>query len=235
MPGSPLTVDLALLVRRNVALEPDETALRRQPLAQFLGVDIGQVRGEEFGRFVDVDEPARLGVERGYAHVGRQDLAVAVEDVRTRGGDRVAGHEAMYGVLLATAKHDEPHRDHGIDRGESENGEADARPRLGAAIDVPAVEQLADQPLPPRDFGASALAGRPAARNVSAVALIVAALQLRRRDCRAGRRAWRRVRDWFRRPKRSGRAEGAGSSRFSIMPPIGSVLAVTSCGARSGR
>ena len=98
--GQSLTVYFALLLGRDVALEPDEAALGRQPLAQLLGVEIGQVRGEQFGRFVDVDEPARFGVERRHAHVGRQNFAVAIENVGARGGDGVAGDDAMNGVLV---------------------------------------------------------------------------------------------------------------------------------------
>ena len=151
--GQSLTVNFALLLRRDVALEPDEAALGRQPLAQILGVDIGQVGGQELGCLVDVDQPARLGIERGHAHVGRQDLAVAIQDVGTRGRDGVAGDHALHGMLVGlNREHYEPHGDHGIDERESENGEADARPRFGAAIEVLAVEQLADEPLPPRDF-----------------------------------------------------------------------------------
>ena len=88
--GQALAINFALLLGRDVALEPDETAFRRQPFAQFGGVEIGQVGGQQFGRLVDVDQAARLGVERRHAHVGRQHLAVAVENVGARGGDGVA-------------------------------------------------------------------------------------------------------------------------------------------------
>ena len=42
--GNAEPVDLALLLRRDLALEPDEAALGRKPFAQFLGVEIGQRR-----------------------------------------------------------------------------------------------------------------------------------------------------------------------------------------------
>ena len=148
-----LTVDFTLLLGRDVALEPDEAALGRQPLAQILGVDIGQVGGQELGRLIDVDKPARLGVERGHPNVGRQNLAVAIEDVGTRRRDGVAGHHALHGMLVGLNREQyEPCGDHGIDECEGENGEANARPRFGAAVEVLAVEQLADEPLPPGDF-----------------------------------------------------------------------------------
>jgi hypothetical protein len=43
-----------------------------------------------FHRLVDIDQPFRLAEQRGGLHVGRQHLAVAVEDVGPRGRDRVA-------------------------------------------------------------------------------------------------------------------------------------------------
>ena len=118
-------------------LSQTKPRLRRQPLAQFGGVEIGQVGGEQFDRFVDVDEPARLGVERGHAHVGRQDFAVAVEDVGARGRDGVAGDDAMAVRLVGgDREHDEPHGDDGVDGGEGEDRQPDAGPRLGGAIDI---------------------------------------------------------------------------------------------------
>ena len=87
-------MDLGALLRRDLALEPDEAALGRQPLAQLGRVEVGQHRGEQFDRLVDVDDAVRLGEQRGRAHVGRQDLAVAVEDVGPRGRHRVGGVSA---------------------------------------------------------------------------------------------------------------------------------------------
>ena len=89
MPGMPEAVDLRPLQRRDLAPEPDEPPLRCQPLAQLGGVGIGHDRGEQFGCLVDVDDAVRLGEQRGHAHVGRQHLAVAIEDVGSSGGDRV--------------------------------------------------------------------------------------------------------------------------------------------------
>ena len=65
-----------------------------------VGIEIGQVGGQKLDRLVDVDQPARFGVERGHAHVGRQHLAVAVENVRTRRRDGVAGTDAMRGAAV---------------------------------------------------------------------------------------------------------------------------------------
>ena len=87
--GNAEPVDLLLLLGADLALEPDEAALRRQALAHFVGVEIGQHRGEQFLRLVHVDELARLGEQRRRLHVGGEDLAVAVEDVGPGGGERV--------------------------------------------------------------------------------------------------------------------------------------------------
>ena len=76
-------------------LSQTKPRLRGQPLAQFGGVEIGQDRGEQLDRLVDVDDPARLGKQRRRAHVGREDIAVAVEDVGPRGGDRVLRGAAL--------------------------------------------------------------------------------------------------------------------------------------------
>ena len=145
-----LVIDLALLFRGDVALEPDETAPRRQPLAQLGGVEIGQVCGEQFDRLVDVDEAARLGVERRHAHVGRQHFAVAVEDVGPRGGDGVAGNHAMGDAAVGDGgEHHEPHGDDAIDDGEGDDRQSHPRPRLGGAIAVAPVKQAAQEPAPP--------------------------------------------------------------------------------------
>ena len=96
-------------LRRDLALEPDEAALRRQPLAHFGGVEVGQHRGQQFDRLVDVDELARLGEQRRRLDVGREDLAVAVEDVGPRGRDRVLADAAAAAMAVATVgEHHQP-------------------------------------------------------------------------------------------------------------------------------
>ena len=140
--GNAETVNLALLLGRNLALEPDEAAIRRQSLAQFLGVEIGQCGGELLLGVVDVDELARLGIERGRLDVGGEDGAVAVENVGPRGGDRVLADGVAVAVLVALdGEGDEAQRDHAVDAGEGEDGEAEPRLGLHLAVDVAAVEQ----------------------------------------------------------------------------------------------
>ena len=72
-----------------------------EPVARFLAVEIGHHRGEQFLRLVDVDQLARLGEQRRRLHVGGEDLAVAVEDVGPRGGDRVLADAAAGAVAVA--------------------------------------------------------------------------------------------------------------------------------------
>ena len=146
-----LTVDLALLLGRDVALEPDEAALGGQPFAQLCGVEIGQVCGEELDRFVHIDQPPRFGVERGHAHVGGQNFAVAVEDVGTRRRDRIAGDDAVRRTAVGyDRKHDQPHGNDEIHRGEGDDRQAQPRSRFGGAIDLAAGKGSAREPPPPR-------------------------------------------------------------------------------------
>jgi hypothetical protein len=145
-----LPVDFPLLLGSDVTLEPNEAALGRQPLAQFRGINIGQVRGEQFDRLVDIDEPARFAVKRRHADVGCQNLAAPIEDVRTRRRDRVAGNDAVHGAAVGyDCEHDEAGGNDGINHGKSENRQSHPRSRLGAAIDLAAIEQRAHQPPPP--------------------------------------------------------------------------------------
>jgi hypothetical protein len=106
---------------------------------------------KELDRFVDVDDAPRLGEQRGGFHVGRQDLAVAVENVRPGGGDCVLGGAAAGRMVVRREREgDEPDRDHRIDESEPADRERDARLGLGVAIDVAAVEERAQDAPPPR-------------------------------------------------------------------------------------
>ena len=85
-------------------------------------VEIGKDGGEELGRLVGVDHIARLGEERGGADVGRQRLAVAVDDV---GASLRGGADEASAVLLvavrADAEQDQPARKHGVEDEEAEH------------------------------------------------------------------------------------------------------------------
>ena len=151
MPGKPLAIDLVLLLRRDIALEPDKAALGGQPLAQFGGVEVGQVGGQELHGFIDIDQMARFGVERGHAHVGRQDFAVAVENIRPRRRNRVAAHGAMRITAVGCGReHDQPQRNDRIDGREQQDRQSDARPRLRRPIDLVVVKEPEHQAPPAR-------------------------------------------------------------------------------------
>ena len=65
----------------------------------------------------------------------------------------IASCEAARRALWLSApigEHHQPPADHGVDRGEGEDGKSDAGARFGGAVDIAPVEQAADQPLPPR-------------------------------------------------------------------------------------
>ena len=144
-------VDLLALLGRDLALEPHEAALGGEPLAQLLGVDIGHDRGKELGGLVDVDDAMRLGKQGGRAHVGRQDLSVAVEDIGPRGGHRIGAHGAACQVTVGQGrKQHEPGGNDRVADGKDQNGKSDARARLDGAVDVAAIEQRVHQPSAPR-------------------------------------------------------------------------------------
>src|SRR5258705_12272649 len=87
--GNAEPVDLLLLLRGDLALQPDKTFFRGQAFAHFGGVEIGQRRGQKLDRLVLVDDPARLAEQAGRLDVGGEHLAVAIDDVRPRGPARV--------------------------------------------------------------------------------------------------------------------------------------------------
>ena len=135
-------MDLLLLLGRDLAFEPDEAALGGEPFPEFTGIEIGQHRGEQLDRLIDVDQFARLGEQRRRFHVGRQDLAVSIEDVRSGGSDRVLGGAAPSHVDVGRDRmHHQPRRDYRIDENEGRNGERDPRPRLGAAVGRSSIQQ----------------------------------------------------------------------------------------------
>ena len=107
--GNAEPVNLLLLLGTDLALEPDEAALRRQALAHFVGVEIGQHRGQQFFGFVHVDELARFGEQRRRLDVGGENLPVAVENVGARGRDRILADAAADAMAVADGgKHHQP-------------------------------------------------------------------------------------------------------------------------------
>ena len=84
---------LLLLLRRHLALDPDEALLGAQALAQLLGVDVGQHGGDQLDRLVLVDDAARLGEHRQRPDVGGENFAVAIEKVRARARGGLVGRD----------------------------------------------------------------------------------------------------------------------------------------------
>ncbi len=153
----------ACCLRRDLALEPDEAALPAEPLAQLGGVEVGHHGGQQLDRLVDVDDAARLGEQRRRLDVGREDFAVAVENIGARGRDRVCRSPAPRRMTVGRDREDhELRRDDAVDDGEAEHGEAEPRLGLAVAVDVAAVEQRLDDPAMPRHDPnrASVLLGR---------------------------------------------------------------------------
>ena len=91
--------------------------------------------------------PNRLGA----LDVGGEHLAVAVDDIGSRGRNRVLRCGAAGAVAVgADGEHHQASGQHGIDDGERQDRKPHPRARFRGAIDIAPVEQAADQPLPPR-------------------------------------------------------------------------------------
>ncbi|MGY3456969.1 hypothetical protein ACVWW5_002419 [Bradyrhizobium sp. LM3.4] len=148
--GNAELVDVLLLLRRDLTLEPDEALARRQALANLDLVEVGHGGGQELDRLILVDDAARLPEQARRFDVGREDRAVAIDDVGPRGRDHLLRRGAARAVGVgADREHHEPAADQGVDRDEGEHRQADARACLCGAIDVAPIKQAADQPLPP--------------------------------------------------------------------------------------
>src|SRR4029079_10762800 len=114
--GHAESMNFLLLLGRDFALEPDESFFGRQPLAYFSTIKIRQGRREQFDRFVLVDDPARLAEQAWRLYVGGEYFAVAIDDIRSCGGDSVLRRAAAGAVTIANhGKHDQPPADHGVD------------------------------------------------------------------------------------------------------------------------
>ena len=123
--GQAEAIDLRALLGRDIALEPHEAALGGEPLAQLNRIEIGQDGTQQLGRLVDIDDAIGLGKQRGRTHVGRENLAIAVENVGPRGRDRVlrAGAAAEMAVRHRS-EGDEARGDDRITEAEDQDGEA---------------------------------------------------------------------------------------------------------------
>ena len=161
--GNAELVDVLLLLRRDLALQPDKTLARRQARARLRLVEVRQRRGQKFDRLVLVDDAPGLTEQARRLDVGGEHLAVAVDDIGPRGRDRVLRAGAARAVAVgADREHHQTSGQHRIDRREQQDRQSDPGPGLFGAIDVAPVEQAADQPLPPRLRGPLDVGARPA-------------------------------------------------------------------------
>ena len=143
--GNAELVNLLLLLRRDLALEPDEAALGRKPLAQFACVEIRQNSGEQLRRLVDIDDLARLTEERRRAHIGCENFTVAVKDVGPRSGDRVRAG-ASRALAVGCRQHHQPRGNHRVNERKGQNCQPNARARPRVAVDIGTEKKALDQP-----------------------------------------------------------------------------------------
>ena len=105
----------------------------------------------DFGIARHIDDAVGLGEERGRTHVGRQNLAVAIENVGPRGRHRVLRHDAAPHAAVGHRHGQRPREGHaaGLDRPDARRSPADPRDHYGypQAPDVhrPAPAEIAGQ------------------------------------------------------------------------------------------
>ena len=118
--GNAELVDVLLLLRRDLALQPDKTLARRQarrapPLSSRSGS--AAVRSSIASSLSMMR--LRLAEQARRLDVGGEHLAVAVDDIGPRGRNRVLRAGAARAVAVgADREHHQPSGQHGIDRGE---------------------------------------------------------------------------------------------------------------------
>src|SRR6202012_5421713 len=186
--GNAKPMDFLLLLRGDFALEPDKALASRQAFAHLASVEIGQRAAQQFDRLVLVDDATRLAEQARRLDVGGEDFAVAIDDIRPRGGIMRGG--AMGAAAIDTGcEHHQPSADHGIGSDESQDHEANAGAGLRRAIDIAAVKEAANQPLVPgallRVFGNHAFAHglppcagtEPVAAGASVLASMVSSME----------------------------------------------------------
>ena len=89
--------DVGLLLRRQLALQPDEAGAALQLVIGLLDLEIRQHRRQLLDRLVGIDDAARLGEQRRGLDVGGQNLAVAVDDIGPRRGHAARRPAAVVG------------------------------------------------------------------------------------------------------------------------------------------
>ena len=113
--------DLALLLRCQLTAQPLEARIGRQLAIGILDVQILEHRGQPLDGFIGIDDLVRLGKQRDRANVSRQDLTVAIKNIRARRHEAVGGQNAGNGFRLGMTILDEAAADDRI--GDTERGE----------------------------------------------------------------------------------------------------------------
>ena len=104
-------MDRLLLARRDLALDVGKLRIGGELLPERAPVEIGQDRDQEFGRLVRIDDVAGLGEKRRRLYVGRQRLAIAVDDVGPRLRRRADEVRSVAAIEIGgDAENDEPRR-----------------------------------------------------------------------------------------------------------------------------
>jgi hypothetical protein len=144
--GKAEAVDRVLLLGRQVALDPDEAPLRLQARQHRGVIQLGQHPGELRCRFGGVQDHFRIGVQRGGAQIGGQQLAVTVDDIRALA---IAGHgprRARERRLATPLEHGDVHqtaRQHREHDGENGGGHQET---IASGFDRGATRLLAVDP-----------------------------------------------------------------------------------------
>ncbi len=137
-------VHVILLARREMAPDPHEGTVARELGLHFRLAQLGQHRDQLAGGFAGVDHMLRIGVERRRGERGRQQFAVAVDDVGAHGRGRAGARRLGDARLVALLQHGdvgEPHADGAEGDGEHESGDqqpgaADLDRLLGGAVET---------------------------------------------------------------------------------------------------
>src|SRR5690606_35514650 len=136
--GNAKPENFGLLLRRELALQPDKASPALELVIGLFVIDFGQDRRKLFDCLIGIDDVARLGEKRSRLDVGRQDSAIAVHYVGARCGDTAGWRAGRFRIL--EAEPGQPPRNGCIDQQEHRHRHDDARPypaaaRLARAVD----------------------------------------------------------------------------------------------------
>ena len=131
------------MLRRDAALDPNEAFASNRAARAIARIDVRKNRSDQLRRFILVDDAAGLGENRHHLHVGRQNFAVAIENVGARAGERLhRGATNTLRIRLET-EIDQPHVDCREKANEAKRDQADT----GAALVEIGREQVFEKAL----------------------------------------------------------------------------------------